>query len=108
MTYRVRISSLAEADTQASFESIRELSPDRARAWYEGILAAFRSLETMPERCPVIPEADEIGVRIRHLLYGKRSAKYRIIFHVEGDDVFILRVRHGSRDKLTIDDLDME
>lgn len=107
MAYRVQISSLAEEDTVKSFEQIRDrVSAERAAEWLEGLLAAEFSLQEMPERCSIIPEADEIGVRIRHLLYGPRRAPFRIIFHVEEESVFILRVWPPHRDRLTIDDLE--
>jgi hypothetical protein len=39
---------------------------------------AIDSLSQAPARCPVIPEAEELGFPARHLLYGKRGGVYRI------------------------------
>ena len=68
------------------------------------------SLGEMPARCPLIPEAEEIGRDIRQLLYGKRSGIRRIIFDIqeqsdEGPHVRVLRVWHGSRERLRGEDI---
>lgn len=67
----------------------------------------------MPERCTSIPEAEELGHPARHLLYGKRTAQYRSIFDIqetseEGQRVRVLRIWHGSRDALTVADIEAE
>lgn len=59
----------------------------------------------------MIPEADELGHPARHLLYGKRSGQYRIIFDIqeeseEGPCVRVLRIWHGSRDVITASDIE--
>ena len=61
-------------------------------------------------RCPVIEEANELGREMRQLLYGKRSGIFRVIFDIrvtaEGENqVRILCVRRGSRDRLQPEDL---
>ena len=48
-------------------------------------------------------EADELGRPVRHLLYGKRTGVYRIIFDIqeaseEGPRARVLRIWHGARD----------
>ncbi len=64
----------------------------------------------MPARCPVIPEADELGHPVRHLLYGRRTGVYRVIFDIqevseEGPRVRVLRIWHGARDAITAEDI---
>jgi toxin ParE1/3/4 len=51
------------------------------------------SLNTFSERHPLIPENEFFGTDYRHLVYKK----YRIIYRVIGDAVFILRIIHGAR-----------
>ena len=51
------------------------------------------SLSQLPKRCPVIPEADDIGVEYRHLIWGS----YRTIFRIEGSTVWVVRVVHGAQ-----------
>jgi hypothetical protein len=71
------------------------------------------TLADMPARCPLIREADELGHPARHLLYGKRTAVYRIIFDIqeeseEGPRVRVLRIWHGARDAITAADIEIE
>ncbi|MGH2347132.1 MAG: type II toxin-antitoxin system RelE/ParE family toxin [Chloroflexota bacterium] len=113
MAYKVNLSGPAEADAYRAFERIREVAPAGADKWLRGIFAAIATLADMPERCPMIPEADELGHPARHLLYGKRTGQYRIIFDIQEEPrevprVRILRIWHGSRDALTAADLEEE
>lgn len=111
MAYTVSLTAVAEADVHAALARIRAVAPLRAAPWLTGLFAAVRTLADMPTRCPVIPEAEEIGVPLRQLLYGKRRGIYRIIFDIqeispEGSRVRVLRIWHGSRDALTVEDID--
>ena len=36
----------------------------------------------------------------RHLLYGRLPHVYRILFTIDGSTVYILHIRHGSRQPL--------
>ena len=85
MAYTVSLTALAEADAYAAFERIRAVAPASAARWLTGLFAAIWTLADMPARCPVIPEADELGSPVRHLLYGKRTGIYRIIFDIQED-----------------------
>jgi len=66
MAYTVSLSGSAEADAYAAFEYIREVAPASAARWLTGLFAAMRTLADMPARCPVIPEAEEVGRPLRH------------------------------------------
>ena len=67
-----------------------------ALRWYKGLKQAILTLETDPSRCPFIPE----DARFRHLLYGRKSHIYRIVYRVlERKRVAeIVFVRHEKRD----------
>jgi len=113
MAYKVSLTSLAEADVAGALEWIREVAPASADGWLRGLFAAIASLSEMPERCSTVPEAEELGHPARHLLYGKRTGQYRIIFDIqetsaEGQRVRVLRIWHGSRDALTAADIETE
>ena len=110
MAYRINLTGPAEADAHEAFERIREVAPASADKWLRRLFAAIATLADMPERCPFIPEADELGHPARQLLFGKRTGQYRIIFDIqeeseEGPRVRVLRVWHGSRDALTASDV---
>jgi plasmid stabilization system protein ParE len=108
MAYRVSLSAPAEMDAYAAFERIREAAPMHAEKWLTALFEAIFSLDKIPARCPVIPEAKELGYPVRHLLYGKGSGIYRIIFDIREDEqhVRVLRVWHSSRDAITATDVE--
>ena len=113
MAYTVSLSGSAEADAYAAFERIREVAPASAARWLTGLFATMRTLADMPARCPIIPEADELGRPLRHLLYGRRTGTYRIIFDIqedseEGPRVRVLRIWRAVRDALTAEDIETE
>ena len=110
MAYRVELTPLAASDAAEAFERVQPVAPESAARWLEGLFDAILTLREMPARCPVVPEADELSWPVRHLIYGKRSAAYRIIFDIEEDSpagsrVRVLRIRRGSREALTAKDL---
>ena len=74
MAYRVSLAAPAETDAYAAFERIREAAPMHAEKWLTRLFEAIFSLEELPARCPVIPEARELGYPARHLMYGKGKA----------------------------------
>jgi hypothetical protein len=82
MAYRVSLTATAEADAYAAFERVRAAVPRLAEKWLTRSFQAIFSLHKLPARCPVIPEAKDLGYPARHLLYGKGNGVYRIIFHI--------------------------
>jgi plasmid stabilization system protein ParE len=107
MAYRVSLSTPAENDAYAAFERIREAAPMHAEKWLVRLFMAIDSLSQAPARCPVIPEAEELGFPTRHLLYGRGRGVYRIIFDIREEErhVRILRIWHSSRDAITAEDV---
>lgn len=91
--HRVEITGLAESDILEIYEYISRDSRAAATKWVEEIERQINSLESFPERCPVIPESKEMGEEYRHLVYGS----YRTIFRIEKTKIIIMRVIHGAR-----------
>lgn len=91
--YRVEITRSAERDAISIYEYIERDSPQRAAKWFVEIERQMRTLSQLPTRCPLIPEAPEIGVEYRHLIWGN----YRTIFRIEGNIVFVVRVIHAAQ-----------
>ena len=83
----------AERDVIRIYEYIERHSPERALKWFAEIEQQAKTLSQIPKRCPVIPEADEIGVEYRHLIWGQ----YRSLFRIEGGTVYVVRVVHGAQ-----------
>ncbi len=91
--YRVEITRRAEADIEAIHAYFCRDSDRAASAFVAELERQFDSLERFPLRCPVIAEADDLGVPYRHLVYGD----YRTIIRVDERTVYLLRVIHGAR-----------
>jgi plasmid stabilization system protein ParE len=98
--YRVEPTDKALEDAGSAYFWINEQSEAAALRWYEGLMKAFRSLERNPLRCKLAPESAFFEEEIRQLIYGK----YRILFTVEGETVFVLRVRHSAQKYLQPED----
>ncbi len=82
--YHVEITKVAERDIESVGATIK---------WIKELERQLGSLENLPNRCPIIPEAKELGREYRHLIYGD----YRTIFCVQGLKVLIMRVIHSAR-----------
>lgn len=91
--YRVEITKLAEFDIREIYEYISRDNKTVAVKWIEEIEQQVKFLENFPMRCPVIPEALELGIDYRHLIYGN----YRTIFKIEDMKAIIMRVVHAAR-----------
>lgn len=106
MKYQVRLTDKAEADVDAVLAWFAEQQALEAGSrWFARLMVAIDTLESMPERCPLLAEAGDIGLEIRELLIGKRRGVYRVLFQIQEKTVFVLRVWHGARDRLTRNDL---
>jgi len=91
--YRVKITSVAEKDIEDVWFYIAEDSPENATAFILALEEQIGTLESVPERCPLIPENELLNRGYRHLIHGS----YRTIFRVDGRIVYVLRVIHGAR-----------
>lgn len=97
MNFKVEFTYQAETDADIAYDWIFKKSPTNAYNWFEGLLQAIDNLHYLPERCPIAPESEEVGQEIRQLLYGK----FRILFSIESQTVFVLHVRHGAQQYLS-------
>ena len=91
--YRVEIAREAERDIIGIYEYMERRSAERTVTWFAEIERQVQTLSQHPKRCPVIPEADDIGVEYRHLIWGN----YRTVYRVEGSTVYVVRVIHGAQ-----------
>ena len=91
--YSVEITPAAERDVEEIWSYIAADSRETATAFILKLEEQIETLEQFPERCPLIPENEQLGTSYRHLLYGA----YRTIYRISGTTVVILRVIHGSR-----------
>ena len=91
--HNVRVTRAAEDDATEIHDHIARDSPRAALEWLGELERQVASLERFPLRFPVIPEARDLGVEYRHLVYGN----YRTVYRVEGSTVWIVRIVHGAR-----------
>jgi plasmid stabilization system protein ParE len=94
------VEDIAYADMDEAVVFIAARNPDAAHRWLAGIERAILSLTNLPERCPLAPENEFFEEEIRELFYRKEPGRYRILFTIRGDEIHVLRVRHGARDTL--------
>ena len=100
MSYKVEVTEKAQEEAREAIRWIAQYSPEKAALWHFDLLEKVDSLENFPARCPLAPESNTHGKEIRHLIFGK----YRILFIIEDETVYVLRVRHQAHDVLELDD----
>jgi len=101
LSFRIAFTRQAREDAHAAHRWIaNKLSRARADRWYQGFFRHAQTLKTFPLRCPLAAENEKFPNEIQELSYGRRPHKYRIIFEIRGDVVYVLRVRHAARDEI--------
>ena len=63
------------------------------------------ALETDPHRYPQADEAADLGIDLRELLHGRDRRVYRVLFTIDGETVYVHRVRHATQDRLNPGDI---
>lgn len=102
MAHTIRVHPRAYSDIRnAATITQRLVSAASAAKLHDGIWAKIRSLGNHPEKWPLADEAEDLGMELREVLFGRRRQVYRILFTIEGQTVHIHRVRHGSQDRLS-------
>lgn len=91
--YEVNISVNAQSDLEHIFFYIAEDSINNAKNFILELEKKIYSLETMPERFPFIPENIFFQTNYRHIVHKK----YRVIYKICDNSVYILRVIHGAK-----------
>jgi toxin ParE1/3/4 len=90
--YKVHFSASAQADLERIYYYIAEENPDNAARFIYEIEEKATSLDLFPQRQPFIPENSFFGTDYRHLVFKK----YRIIYRISENNIFILRIVHGA------------
>jgi len=91
--YKVNISFNAQNDLEHIFFYIAADSINTAKKIILALEEKIYSLDTMPERFALIPENIFFGTNYRQLTHKK----YRVIYKISGNSVFIMRVVHGAK-----------
>ena len=94
MARAVEWAGRAKSDLRLAVEYIRKDSPASAKAFLSQVFQATRSLATFSERGWVVPDLND--PEVRQVLVGR----YRVLYEVHTDAVWIMRVLHTSQDLL--------
>ena len=105
MKYSVRLQPAALDDLEQAYLNAAKHAPQTAVRWYNRFQEALQTLEINPDRCPKAWEDRRSRRGLYQYHYGKRPNVFRAIFTIEGDTVWILRIRRAARRPLTQQDL---
>ncbi|MGD9722956.1 MAG: type II toxin-antitoxin system RelE/ParE family toxin [Pirellulales bacterium] len=107
MTFRVNLTDAAKDDIRAILRWIAERSPDGAEAWYGRWLAVLESLKEGGASFGLAPESEDHSESIRQVVFRtKRGRRYRALFSVRDDQVFVLHVRGPGQRLLRPDEME--
>lgn len=103
MPFAVRFQPAALEDLDEAFKFAAKKAPNTAERWLERFHSEIgKRLSHDPRRCQVAPENRRSKERtIQQYLFGKRPNIYRVIFTVEDETVWILRIRRAQRRTLS-------
>ena len=106
MAFSVEITDPARDDIDNSVAFIAQKSQSAARKWKTELQALILSLQEMPGRFAVIPEATDLGIPYRSAPHHS----HRVVFRIDelNNTVYVVRVYHGSRRPLSSEDIDSQ
>ena len=91
--YKIRITDNAQNDLEHIFFYIAADSINNAKKIILELEKRVYTLDTFSGRFAYIPENIYFEANYRHLIYKK----YRVIYKIKSNSVYILRVIHGSK-----------
>ena len=104
MTYQISTTRPAEEQFLANFRWIQERSTQGAASWRDQIIQGIQSLAQNPERFPLARENPSFAITLRHVLIGKGTSLFRIIFTIHEQEVRILAIMRGTKLGLDLND----
>ena len=108
MNFNVRLQPAALEDLDAVWQFAARYAPESAGKWLDRFRDAIQTLENNPERCPLATENGRTRRTLREFLFGRRPNVYRVIYTIEKETVWILRIRRAQRRPLTREELSEE
>ncbi len=101
MDYQVRVSERAKRDIEDDFQYVQAHAPESAVRWRYGIEQKVLSLRAFPSGFGLAPENDHEEAELRQTLFGR----WRILFIVEAEIVYVLTIRHSARDLMSASEI---
>lgn len=93
MDYQVEFAAKATREIESIVSRIWRDAPLEAVRWQDDLQDQLNSLLFMPERFALAAESEVAPCPVRQLFLGK----YRVLYTVKEQIVFVLGVRHGHR-----------
>lgn len=100
MQFQIIITPSAKADIFETNTWLLENHLDTANSWLWEISKAVSSLSKFPTRCQISQESEAFDVEVRQLIFGKKPHIYRILFSIQNEIIYILRVRSTKQKNL--------
>jgi len=99
MAFSVVLTHRAQLDIDEYTLFIAESSPTEAARWKSTLETLILSLDTIPGRFSIIPES----ARLKRPYRSVNHHSHRVIFRIdeEAEVVYVVRVYHGARKRLT-------
>lgn len=91
--FKVNLTFNAQKNLEHIFFCIAEDSLNNAKKFILELEERVSSLDTMPDRFALIPENIFFGTNYRQITHKK----YRVIYKISGNSVYIMRVVHGAK-----------
>jgi plasmid stabilization system protein ParE len=110
MKFRLNVTLRARGDIDRNADWWTDHhSLEQALTWADAVYDQLESLRDFPESHSLSLENEEFPYEIRDKLVGLGSRpRYRAVFTIKSDEVFVLTVRAGEEDRLTPDDVDFD
>ena len=101
MKYKVRVTDRGMQEIQAAAEYIAQDSPEASQRWRRAIRERILGLNVFPLRYGMAPEAQDLEVSLRQMLFGS----YRVLYTVTDKEVVVWGIRHSARQPIVPEDL---
>ncbi len=106
--YAVRELPRAQNDIAGIFAWLKKRSPQGAATWIDAYDACVAEIANSPTQFPLADENPVGGIEIRQSLFRTALGnRYRVVFCVRNDIVYILRVRGPGQPPLSDDEIGM-
>lgn len=106
MTYHVELTLQAEQDIDHILDWLRRRSPQGAATWFRRWNQVLADLSKNASSCRLAPENDDHDDEIRNLVFNtRRGKKYRALFVIRENVVFVTNVRGPGQDLVAPDEL---
>lgn len=106
MTFTARELPRAKGDKRHIVQWLLQRSPQGAAAWLNAYDQMIERLKAAGDSFPLAEESKNLDFEMRQILFKTRRGRiYRAVFHIQGADLFVLRVRGPGQAPIDLDDV---